>query len=302
MSDSTSLLNLLAANSTTSYDRANALFNAGSPATLFGRNDSTSGALTWGYYGGDVMLSGVPTAVANATLTLIASRTQHIEAGPVSTTTSAISGITIANPCVITSTSHPYSVGDVLWIAGIVGTTQLNNGFARVTATAADTVTLDLNSTGLTAYTSGGTLARMTDAGTWALQIGRGLGPAFVAPIPLYQVITDTVAATSWADVRSDRRHDLGFAAVNVAGSVDVVATAAQSRAGRDRSLIDLTGALTGNIAFVLPRLAGRYAIRNATSGAFTLTVRTPGGTGVVVATGALRDLVCDGIDIFALT
>ena len=305
MANSTTNLNLVTA-STGGSAQANALLDAASPAMLFGRNSVASSALTWGFYGGTVLLAGVPTQVSNGTIALAASRTQQIEAGPVSNTTAPITGITLANPCVITSTAHPFAVGDVLWIDSIVGTTQLNGSFARVTATAANTVTLALDSTGLTAWTSGGTLARMTDSGAYTLRVGKGLGTAFVAQTPLYQVVAGASTVTSWTDFRTlsgplGQGAAYGGAAQSVAGAVDVIASQAAFAAAR-ASFLDLTGAITANIAYIVPRLSGPLTVRNSATGAFTVTVRPPGGTGVVVAAGATVRLNTDGVNTAAIT
>jgi hypothetical protein len=58
---------------------ANAAFDAGSPATLFGRRASTTSGLTWGYYGGKLWIDGVLTTIANGTVALTASATNYIE-------------------------------------------------------------------------------------------------------------------------------------------------------------------------------------------------------------------------------
>lgn len=70
---------------------ANAYFDAASPATLYGRRQSTSSGLTWGYYGGNVLVNGALTQIANGTLTLTASTINYIEAEP---TTGAVSSNT----------------------------------------------------------------------------------------------------------------------------------------------------------------------------------------------------------------
>ena len=59
---------------------ANALFDAYSPASLFGRNALTAIGLTWGYFGGKILLDGVLTTIANGTLALTASNTNYVEA------------------------------------------------------------------------------------------------------------------------------------------------------------------------------------------------------------------------------
>jgi len=61
---------------------ANALFDAGSPATLFSRRASLCSGLNWFYYGGVMMVDGVLTTISNnaAALALSASTTNYIEA------------------------------------------------------------------------------------------------------------------------------------------------------------------------------------------------------------------------------
>lgn len=295
MSDSTTQLDLIA-DAINGQTQANAMLDAASPAMLFGRRASTTGGLTWGYYGGDLILDGTPTLVANGTVDLRANVAQFVEAAPVSTTTAPITGITAANPCVVTSVAHPYSVGDVVYISGVGGMLQMNGVFAKVASAAADTVTLDFSSVGFTAYISGGTLRRMTDNGAFSILAGRVYSAALICPLSLYQVTTGSVTITSYSDYRTAQAF--GSAGISVAGSANVLLNATQWR----RPLINLTGELTGNIAVVLPPLSGRYVVRNATTGAFTLTVRTPAGTGLTVAAGDTRVLACDGIDISGTT
>lgn len=59
---------------------ANAMFDAVSPASLYGRRQSSSSGLTWGYYGGTITVDGVLTQIPNGTLTLTASLTNYVEA------------------------------------------------------------------------------------------------------------------------------------------------------------------------------------------------------------------------------
>ena len=92
MSGSTSNLDLIATAQAQKEVTANALFDAASPATLFGRRASTSSALTWGYYGGTLLVSGTPTTIANGTVALSASATNYVEvdaSGTVSRNTTA---------------------------------------------------------------------------------------------------------------------------------------------------------------------------------------------------------------------
>lgn len=80
MSHSTTLLDLLATSQAQKEVTANSLFDAASPAMLFGRRASSTAALTWGYYGGTVLVGGVPTQIDNGTVALAANATNYVEA------------------------------------------------------------------------------------------------------------------------------------------------------------------------------------------------------------------------------
>lgn len=81
--------------------------------------------------------------------------------------TKVITGITKANPAVVTSAAHGYSNGDWVFLAGIGGMTQLNGRTAIVAGATTNTYQLhdtngnNINSTSYGTYTSGGTSARI---------------------------------------------------------------------------------------------------------------------------------------------
>jgi hypothetical protein len=78
-----------------------------------------------------------------------------------------ITGATQANPCVVTANSHGYSNGNEVFISGVGGMTRLNNRFFKVANVTTNTFELQdiegnaINSSAFTAYTSGGTVARL---------------------------------------------------------------------------------------------------------------------------------------------
>ena len=73
-----------------------------------------------------------------------------------------ITGITAANPAVVTSSSHGYSNGDFVIITGVVGMTEVNGKTFKVADKTTNTFELqdvdgtDINSSSYTAYSSGG--------------------------------------------------------------------------------------------------------------------------------------------------
>ena len=83
-----------------------------------------------------------------------------------------ISGITAANPAVVTATSHGYSNGDEVLISGVSGMTEVNGKRFLVADKTTNTFELqdkdgvDINSTSFTAYSSGGVANKVFELAT----------------------------------------------------------------------------------------------------------------------------------------
>jgi hypothetical protein len=109
-------------------------------------------------------------------------------AGYVLESTKAITAATKANPGHLTITGHGYSTGDRLYLASLGGMVQLNNRFVDVTVIDANTISIGLDTTGFTTYTSGGTAARLYTLAT----------PYTYTDLPLlkYEQSADTMTLT----------------------------------------------------------------------------------------------------------
>lgn len=96
----------------------------------------------------------------------------HRNGAQLTETAQDITGATQADPCVITLAGHGYSNSDEVAIADVGGMTELNNRNFKVSNKAAGTFELqemdgtDLDATGFTAYTSGGTAAKVFEITT----------------------------------------------------------------------------------------------------------------------------------------
>ena len=88
-----------------------------------------------------------------------------------------------------------------------------------------------------------------------------------------------------------------GFYTKNVAGNANVTL---DTEGEAPYPIIKLTGALTGNINLYLPA-NGQWLIQNATTGAYTVTATTSGGTGVSVLQGGTSAIYGDGTNINSL-
>lgn len=121
MASSTTNLDPISENASQKATAANELFDPASPAMLFGRRASTSAALTWGYYGGRMLVDAVLTTVANGTVALSASTTNYVEAtraGVVSKNTTGFTAGSIPLYTVVTGSSTVSSYTDERsWVA-----------------------------------------------------------------------------------------------------------------------------------------------------------------------------------------
>ena len=102
--------------------------------------------------------------------------------------------------------------------------------------------------------------------------------------------------AGTWGDKTNNNLEVIdafvnGYLSKSVAGSSDVTLTTADASATAESSnkVIELTGALTGNIKVLVPAKESNYVIFNNTTGSFTLTVAPTGHTanGVAVTQGS---------------
>jgi len=90
-----------------------------------------------------------------------------------------------------------------------------------------------------------------------------------------------------------------GVGTLSVAGNSNVTASTAQAQ----NLVQNLTGALTGNIKYLLPAVGSFYIIYNGTTGAYSLTVATVvgGSVGVVVPQGVSSHVWSDGTNVYAV-
>lgn len=124
------------------------------------------------------------------------------------TATKAITDITVATPPVVTSASHGYSNGDRVYIRGIAGMTQLNDREFTVDSVTTNTFELKgIGSTGLSAYTSGGTISEMTFSSNAALVIGDFLRSDFAYGRTGTNV--GTIDSTTWTTAANAADDDI---------------------------------------------------------------------------------------------
>lgn len=116
--------------------------------------------------------------------------------------------------------------------------------------------------------------------------------------ILLYAVVTGGSTVTSY----EDHRFAISQPWMVHRASVDVAAgDATVSGATRRAGYLTVTGALTVNRNVIVPNDWHGYVYNN-TSGAYTVTVKTSGGSGIVVAQTKRAKLFADGTNVVRLT
>jgi hypothetical protein len=117
MSNSTTPLDTIAPNQANKEVVVNALFDAASPATLWGRHASACSGLTWGFYGGNYQVGATAHAIANGTVALTASTTNYVYAdnatGAVSVNTTGVPTGKIPLYSIVTGTATVTSYTDL---------------------------------------------------------------------------------------------------------------------------------------------------------------------------------------------
>ena len=66
--------------------------------------------------------------------------------------------------------------------------------------------------------------------------------------------------------------------------------------------IIKTTGTLTGNRDVIVPARTKTYLVQNGNGGAYTLTVKTASGSGVIIPQGGVQYVYCDGTNVEAAT
>lgn len=171
MADSTTNLDLISASQASKEITANALLDAASTATVFGRRASTCVGLTWGYYGGNFYKTDKTiTTLANGTVALTGSATNYIEAtadGVVSANTTAFTSGRLPLYVAVTDTTSVTSYTDERCVYyPALGATPSNRVVALADATS---ITPNANTTDIATHANtqaAGTLTVNAPTGT----------------------------------------------------------------------------------------------------------------------------------------
>ena len=89
-----------------------------------------------------------------------------------------------------------------------------------------------------------------------------------------------------------------GMVSIATTGGTTTLTTANGTTDEARYAILKITGVLVSNSTIVVPSSSKLYTVWNATSGAYTVTVKTSGGSGIAVTQGLVTGLFCDGTDV----
>jgi hypothetical protein len=238
MADSSTNLDTIITGQEEKETTANELFDAASTSMLFGRHASACTWLTWGYYGGWMLVDGVLTEISNGTVALTGSATNYVEAsraGVVSKNTTGFSAGSIPLYKVTTGTATVSTYDDQrVWVdpSYINHKTSIAITSADVTLTAAQARCRHIH---LTGTLTGNRNLIVPDNGEWIVYNNTS---------GAYTVTVKTTAGTGDTVTQGENRSFY-------ADGTNVVATTtggAVATALDDLSDVDTTGVSDGDV------------------------------------------------------
>ena len=94
-----------------------------------------------------------------------------------------------------------------------------------------------------------------------------------------------------------------GYLAKSVAGSSNITLSSTDYTSDESRqAVLKFTGALTGAIDVIVPAVEKTYIVHNATTGAYALTFKPAGGSGLVLTQGSKYVVYTDGSTMMQAT
>lgn len=308
MAGSTTHLDEISSSQATKEVTANAMFSAASPAMIFARRASTTTGLTWGYYGGYLLVDGVLTSIANGTTALAASNTNYIEATRAGVVSDNTTGFTAGSIPLYTAVTDGSSITSYIdyraWIDPAYLTHQVSFAVTSgdVTLTAAQARARYLTSTGAL---TGNRSVILPNNGFWMIYCNNtGLyTTTFKTAAGTGVVIPQGTRALVFADgtnvvLLSQSQPVIAGRLVQAMADANYTLTLAEAQ----NNILECTGAHSALRDLVVPLTAQQWTVFANTSGGFGVQVIGASGTGVTIADGKRAIVYSDGTNVVRVT
>lgn len=120
------------------------------------------------------------------------------------------------------------------------------------------------------------------------------------------ELMADGERSTTWGQITNTNLELLEaaiseMATIATTGGTTVLTALNGADDQARKAVLKITGTLVSNATIQIPAVTKWYLVWNATSGAYTVTIKTASGTGQTVTANQVRLVYCDGTDVFNL-
>ena len=89
-----------------------------------------------------------------------------------------------------------------------------------------------------------------------------------------------------------------GTTSISTTGGTTTLANADYVNDQAKKAVLDVSGVLVSNAIIVIPNASKTFKVFNRTSGAFTVTIKTATGSGIVITQSTTSEIYCNGSDV----
>jgi hypothetical protein len=198
------------------------------------------------------------------------------------------------------------TISSITTLTGGTGVSSPNNLGQQIEITAAVAVTMPLANTAINGaviqFTSTITGASVVAQGSDTFYVGNGTVTSFTLNVgDTLELVSN--GSNQWLAASGSATLPYSAQATTLVNGIQTIAVGAggtytlttpQALA----QIMKFTGTLTSNINVIVPANGKTFTVWNATTGAFTLTVKTSSGSGILVTQGMTQELICEGTNI----
>ena len=289
----------------------------GALVSAFGYDQSTSTGLTYGYYGGVVLVNATPTPIAAGTVSLTASATNYVQRSPdgssVTVNTTGWTPGMVPMAEVVTNATNITTVTDMR-PSNTTKAGRLVIGVGAPTGVSVSTATTGGSLAASTAYeyqvtavypwgesapsapvsvTTGSSTSTNENTISWTVPTG-------ALSVNVYGRVSGSIAKIANVAAGTTSYTDTG--SVTPSGAPPANGSLSLSEAQANATILSFEGAITAATTVELPSRPQQWVASNETTGAFVLTLTTSGATnsGVAPAQGSAEIVYANGTNLIA--
>jgi hypothetical protein len=114
----------------------------------------------------------------------------------------------------------------------------------------------------------------------------------------------DGANSTTWGQITNTNLQLIedsvsGLVSIATTGGTTTLTTVSGGTDQARMAILKITGALVSNVTIEVPAKTKKYLVWNATTNAYTVTVKTSAGTGILITQNLAQELFCDATNVY---